>query len=190
MVVPVEEKNWGKPPGSCCCGRTKLCGEQKVKDGSECNDDCSISQAYLSCYTRVMVCPDCGARHVIDLRKGALPNTHPRGWFVECPTCQADVFVPVHNKTPGSITLRYEVLKFAELMEKKLRENDHKRTWEDLHPLDIIRAADKERDEVLLLLHKYNLDWNEFDKHKEEISGECADNANFWMMLSDLVMTL
>jgi hypothetical protein len=82
------------------------------------------------------------------------------------------------------IDLRPEVQAFAEAMELKLRQNDHKGGWKDsnFHYLDgkiHIELLEMERAFWCLLGDKEN---------KEKLVAlclECADIANFAMMIAD-----
>lgn len=83
------------------------------------------------------------------------------------------------------IELRPEVQAFAEAMELKLRQNDHKGGWQGMKPATLfIRAAEelKEADEVVSLYL--------FDGRKTtlptEILDELVDVANFLMMTADV----
>ena len=78
--------------------------------------------------------------------------------------------------------IRVEVLEFALLMEKKLKENDHKGGWENCSPIYLLNKLKEEVDEVEL-----SLDMALDNFHREKIMlmrHECADTANFCMMLS------
>lgn len=83
------------------------------------------------------------------------------------------------------IELRPEVQAFAEAMELKLRQNDHKGGWKDMSPAKLfIRAAEelKEADEVVSLYL--------FDGRKTTpaavVLDELVDVANFLMMTADV----
>jgi len=78
---------------------------------------------------------------------------------------------------PQELEIRPEVMSFARQMEERLRANDHKGGWQDMTPGDLIRRLDDEFFEL----------WAEIDNKAsaERIVGECADVANFCMMLAD-----
>ncbi len=81
--------------------------------------------------------------------------------------------------------MRKEVVRFAETMEKKLKENDHKGGWDDCS-IDFLtyrlRQEQAELFEALTLFYKFP---NE--QTKKLVEDECADVANFSMMIHDLV---
>ena len=70
--------------------------------------------------------------------------------------------------------LRPEVLAFAEAMEEKLRENDHKAHWRNYTPAQMFG---KLREEIEELTWAFG---------PEEKRGECVDIGNFAMMIWDL----
>ena len=79
-----------------------------------------------------------------------------------------------------SIKLRPEVRRFAEQMELKLRENDHKGGWNDCHIYWLVqRIGDEQKELIDAVLFKTD------DVHA--IIRECADVANFAMMVADVV---
>ena len=79
-----------------------------------------------------------------------------------------------------AIKLRPEVRRFAEQMELKLRENDHKGGWLDEHIYWLIqRIGDEHKELIEAVLFKTD------DVHA--IIKECADVANFAMMVADVV---
>jgi NTP pyrophosphatase (non-canonical NTP hydrolase) len=79
-----------------------------------------------------------------------------------------------------AIKLRPEVRRFAEQMELKLRENDHKGGWQDEHIYWLIqRIGDEHKELIEAVLFKTD------DVHA--IIKECADVANFAMMVADVV---
>ena len=88
-----------------------------------------------------------------------------------------------------SIELRPEVQAFAEAMELKLRENDHKGGWKNckFHYLDgklHIELLEMERAYWCLLGDAKN-------KEKlAELCMECADIANYVMMIADVCESL
>ena len=87
--------------------------------------------------------------------------------------------------------MRKELLAFAEIMERKLKENDHKGGWEDCTLGWLMRRLDEEREEVdgaasNLLSHIYASSPNEeINKAADELIAELADVANFAMMAAD-----
>jgi NTP pyrophosphatase (non-canonical NTP hydrolase) len=81
--------------------------------------------------------------------------------------------------------MRDEVVKFAEVMEKKLQENEHKGGWDDCS-IDFLtyrlRQETAELFEALTLFHRMP---NE--QTKKLVEDECADVGNFAMFIQDLV---
>jgi NTP pyrophosphatase (non-canonical NTP hydrolase) len=73
---------------------------------------------------------------------------------------------------------RESVQWFAEVMENKLRENDHKGGWDECHIDWLIHRLYQEAEEL----------WREVrsnDKNYQNIISESADVANFAMMIAD-----
>jgi hypothetical protein len=85
---------------------------------------------------------------------------------------------------------RKEVQWFAEEMEAKLKENDHKGGWYGCRFRALFPRLREETDELLLAAHPLNLD-TMAEKLTEEdacnLIRECADIANFAMMIADNV---
>ena len=91
---------------------------------------------------------------------------------------------------------RQEVQAFAILMEKKLRENDHKSGWKENHPIDLIVRLREETEEIFafgISLRSAQLRHNECrwapqqkSSQADEIGKECADVGNFAMMIADV----
>lgn len=72
--------------------------------------------------------------------------------------------------------LREELRTFVQLQEKVLQDNDHKFGWKDVpnsQLLSLLKLEIKELEEALL------------DGCNEDISWECADVANYAMMIAD-----
>lgn len=70
--------------------------------------------------------------------------------------------------------IRPEVLWFARKMEDKLAANDHKRHWSTCEPsvlLGYLKAEIRELEEALI--------------NRKDVVQECADVANFAMMIAD-----
>lgn len=85
----------------------------------------------------------------------------------------------------NAIMPRNEVLWFAEEMEKKLRANDHKGHWSNCTPVYLYNRADNELKEVwTALLGDGSLNPCT-PEEAARIIAECADVANFMMMLAD-----
>jgi hypothetical protein len=83
---------------------------------------------------------------------------------------------------------RVEILSFAFVMERKLKENDHKGGWEDSDTDWLIKRIADERNELKRAYDKY-LNSDELhpniDALIQRIIDEAADVANFAMMVAD-----
>ena len=86
--------------------------------------------------------------------------------------------------------MRKPLKKFAEYQEKILKENDYKEGWGECCINDLYGKLREETSELIEIL----LDSGEFNcinpikdlvdkEHRENISKECADIANFAMMI-------
>lgn len=73
--------------------------------------------------------------------------------------------------------IREEVIKFALLMEKKLKENDSKGGWDKCEYDYLLQRIDEE---IIELKHCIRVDGSD-----RKIGLECADVANFVMMIAD-----
>jgi hypothetical protein len=74
------------------------------------------------------------------------------------------------------LLVRPEVLKFAEQMERKLRENDHKGGWRETDMLYLFGMLKEEVEELDIALEGTMI--------AEDVLKECADVANYAMMLA------
>lgn len=74
------------------------------------------------------------------------------------------------------LKIRKEVILFSEMMEKKLRENDYKGGWKSCTADYLEARAVDEMKEVFNCKNTHNIGLIE----------ECADVANFLMMLCDI----
>ena len=70
-----------------------------------------------------------------------------------------------------------EILRFAVNMQQELDNNDYKTGWENLSPSWIIHRIKQETKELEKAIKEKHL--------KRKIISECADIANFVMMLAD-----
>lgn len=77
-----------------------------------------------------------------------------------------------------TIGLRPEVQRFAALMERVLRENDHKGGWEEMSLSALLARLQEEVNELVIAAYPPRAD-------KPEISCEAADVANFAMFIAD-----
>lgn len=83
---------------------------------------------------------------------------------------------------------RKEIQWFAQEMEAKLRENDHKGGWQGCRFAHIFPRLREESGELLVKAHPLNLDTIAETLTAEdacELVRECADIANFAMMIAD-----
>ena len=83
---------------------------------------------------------------------------------------------------------RREVQWFAQEMEAKLRENDYKGHWEECRFEELFPRIREEADELLVKAHPLQLDTIDEKLTQEdacELIRECADIANFAMMIAD-----
>lgn len=82
-----------------------------------------------------------------------------------------------------TITPRAEVQWFAQQMEKKLLENDHKPHWRENSSFDyLFRRLGEEREELKDAI----INFINGEGTVEEVVKEAADNGNFSMMIADL----
>lgn len=86
--------------------------------------------------------------------------------------------------------LRKSVEWFAKEMEAKLQENDHKGGWAGCRFSDLFPRIQHERDELMLTAVPLKLDTIAETLSPEDacqLIRECADIANFAMMIADNV---
>src|SRR3990167_1972258 len=72
---------------------------------------------------------------------------------------------------------RHQVRQFAELMEERLKANDHKGGWDTCEPVWLLKRLREETDELEAMFGA-----NDFDSFQRE----AADVGNFAMMIADL----
>jgi NTP pyrophosphatase (non-canonical NTP hydrolase) len=77
--------------------------------------------------------------------------------------------------------VRDEVARFAILMERELRKNDHKRSWKLARVWDMFRRLQGETSE----LHR-ELTGGKENRRPARVAKEAADVANFAMFIADL----
>lgn len=70
--------------------------------------------------------------------------------------------------------------KFVYEMREKLRKNAHKGSWQGDHPLEMLGRLMEECGEMAAEINAKMQVWN-----FEKITAECADIANFAMMIQD-----
>lgn len=105
-------------------------------------------------------------------------NDNDSPWLV-CKTCQA----AGKCKQEQHGWLRPEVVAFANLMERELRNNDHKGGWKDDAPGRLLERAEEEMRELHAALLSYPRDTR---KYRYELASEGADVANMVMMVLDV----
>ena len=83
--------------------------------------------------------------------------------------------------------VRPEVIMFAQLMEKVLKQHDHKGGWLSASVMDLANKLIGEVDELMIEVINWatNRKENNADEF-EAIRHECADVANYAMMISDI----
>lgn len=79
--------------------------------------------------------------------------------------------------------IRTEVKAFAEIMEQKLKENDHKHHWSDSDNSWLLERLLEEVKELESIM-------DSLSTSDEEKQRECADIANFAMMIADNIQKL
>jgi hypothetical protein len=84
--------------------------------------------------------------------------------------------------------LRPEVEAFAQLMEAKLRENDHKGGWSHEEPAYLLERMQEEAEELddAVEPHRFYVPPTCSEGDKWRIGREAADVANFAMMIADV----
>lgn len=80
------------------------------------------------------------------------------------------------------MNLRSSVKQFAQAMERKLRENDHKGGWDETTDACLIERLFEEANELSWAMSRVG-DGPPPDPHR--VVDECADVANFAMMIAD-----
>ncbi len=93
------------------------------------------------------------------------------------------------------LTLRPEVVKFAQLMERALRDNDHKGGWKEEQTSYLSRRCGNELEELREAIQKQRREWMtgfppvdaaKRDALRADVGKEAADVANFAMMIADV----
>ena len=79
--------------------------------------------------------------------------------------------------------IREEVLRFALKMEEKLKENDRKGGWNSSSISYLLSGINRETEELSYALGQEGQSYSRTDR--ANIISECADVANFAMMLAD-----
>jgi len=79
--------------------------------------------------------------------------------------------------------IREEILRFALKMEEKLKENDHKGGWNNSSISYLLSGIERETEELSYAVGQEGQVYTR--KDRSNIISECADVANFAMMLAD-----
>jgi hypothetical protein len=111
----------------------------------------------------------CDKTHCIDLRV--------------CPHCEIQRLKEENQRLREALGTREEVQWFAKQMEKKLKENDHKTHWSQC---DIQYLSVRLYEEVQELGRElWFYEQNPAPHNAVNVIKECADIANFAMMIAD-----
>ena len=86
------------------------------------------------------------------------------------------------NVLPSAF-LRPAVVRFAWAMEERLRANDHKGGWSDMHIEEIQWRVWEEYEELAGAIDRYCIELS--DEARSAVRHEAADTANFLLMLFD-----
>lgn len=130
-----------------------------------------------------MKCPKCQSVQVyvsMTWHSEDYSKTHRRR---KCNLCKG-VWTTTELDDQKGIKVRPVILRFAELMEKKLQERDHKTAWADHkqgHPDPSFSATNGLKGEVEELMHAISFE------SAEDVAREAADVANFAMMIADML---
>lgn len=97
----------------------------------------------------------------------------------KCLELTEEIIKIINESVPAEtvVTLRPSVQKFAEEMERKLKLNDHKGGWMGMTVNQILNELAEERIELGKAI---------VTGDKANILEECADNANYLMMLAEI----
>ncbi len=99
------------------------------------------------------------------------------------PTIDAILALLTQPQEPGGwIEPRPEIQRFAEWMELRLRENDHKQHWTNLSAFSLLPKLKAEVVELVAATDPHHPGGN----CHEEITREAADVANYAMMIADI----
>lgn len=80
---------------------------------------------------------------------------------------------------------REELVWFASKMDEQLSDNDHKGHWCDEKPSYLLYKLIAELAELTETLHENMSDWANQKYTRDAIVSECADLANYAMMIAD-----
>lgn len=85
---------------------------------------------------------------------------------------------------------RKEIEWFASEMEKKLKENDYKGGWKKCHIWWLVNKLKDEVKELEDTIEKAFEEKDELTEISEDVISECADIANYSMMIADNISAL
>jgi hypothetical protein len=153
-------------------------------------------------------CETCEHREIV--HNYGLNTDRPRckitKWFLDAcsPTTIEHDFIDVvgcasHSSQPQPIVIRPSLMRFAEYMEAVLRRNDKKKSWENCTYEYLLNGIEREtkelrecfwypdgRSELFGIVGDDFLVSNRFTE--DQVLSECADVANFAMMVFDVLM--
>ena len=91
--------------------------------------------------------------------------------------------------TPGEEREEFEALHaFTKVMFEKLKANRHKGGWQKCQPMDLYaRLLDEQKELHESLVTHFSKDPDAREHTAESVAKECADLANFAMMIADVV---
>lgn len=119
---------------------------------------------------------------VMDAVCAAYPNWEPMGVKLRE---DLDAILARQGPGPGeAVAWRPEIVAFANLMEAKLRANDHKGGWRNDRAADLHSRLLEEAEELFDALNWRSAFLGAADP--ERIGSEAADVANFAMMIADV----
>jgi len=84
-----------------------------------------------------------------------------------------------------AMSLRPELASFARIMEERLRANDHKGGWADCDNRWLTLRLVEEVGELAQKMAAWGDWYGRQEEMRQELEGECADVANFAMMIAD-----
>jgi len=86
-----------------------------------------------------------------------------------------------------NVEIRPAIMRFAQLMERELRENDYKGGWEDMSDEELVFRTKEELMELERAMHTSCPYCGDKMKHldNDDVRSEAADVANFLMMIVD-----
>ena len=112
---------------------------------------------------------------LVDLQENGIIRLHETGRLIGRLTVDNEAkFEKISEK---AIDLRTEVIKFANAMENKLKENDYKGGWKNCSAKYLVNKLDEEVGELMSAI---------CDETPHKILHEAADVGNIAMMIADI----